>query len=260
MNTTMNRPWLDVSVGSETRRAVLDAGLTVVGGPEGGIPLPEAGGDRLHVWDSPPKMVFVGAAESPRVNGASCNEADLKAGDVIEWAGARLEFGESGTRAVLEEIPVEAEALPAAGEGWAGADPTAWTYLKAGMLVEMGAADRGATRRWQQAVSRGEFDPAACSREILALSSKAAAAEPRILERSGRLLRDLLMSPLTRGAHGTGRRVREATKGGAAFLIAQAVALGIYTLILVTLIVLARLKWDFSVDHLADTILDIFRG
>ena len=57
--------------------------------------------------------------------------------------------------------------------------------------------------------------------------------ESRLLDRSGRLLRDFLMAPLTRGARGAGRKVRMATKRGVAWVVAQFVVVAIYTVILV---------------------------
>src|SRR5688572_23440708 len=51
---------LEVDEGGAVRRETLASGLTRVGGQGCEITLARAGADQLHVWDAPPKLVFVG--------------------------------------------------------------------------------------------------------------------------------------------------------------------------------------------------------
>lgn len=256
----MAKAWFDVTKGGAPRREVLEDGLTVIGGEDGGIPIPASGADRLHVWSEPPKLIFVGQGEGPRVNGLPVQEAELRSGDRIEWAGAELVYGEPEKVAALEEVPIPPP-MPASSAATApadlGLDQDAWDRVKAGILVEVGLADRGAAKRWQEAVKRNEFDPTACAREILS-RSQVPLGDPKVRDRAGRLERDLLMQPLLRGVQGASRRVRTQAKGGAAFLISQAMAIGVYTVLVVVAAILARMQWDWSFDEHIDSVLGIF--
>jgi len=131
-----------------------------------------------------------------------------------------------------------------------------WRRLQAGILVERGLADRREARRWQEAVQRGEFDPDACARDIVA-NSGIDDDDERVIDRTARLQRDLLMTPLQRGTRGAGRRFRGATRGGLAFLLSQAMALLVYTMVLLIVILLARMQRDFSLDGMLDTVLEV---
>ena len=57
--------WLDISDALGTRREVLRDGLTRIGGGDAEIPLAGSGTDQLHVWDDPPRMLFIGAGSRP---------------------------------------------------------------------------------------------------------------------------------------------------------------------------------------------------
>jgi len=127
----------------------------------------------------------------------------------------------------------------------------AWQRMRAGLLVELGIADRGATKRWQESVLAGEFDADACARDILGKSG-VPGDDPRVLERTSRLERDLLMMPLQRGIKGASRRARGAARGGAAFLLANLIAILVYTLILVAIVMLLRVNNGFSLDGMID--------
>src|SRR5262245_57884048 len=81
---------LEVEEGGTVRREPLAPGLTRVGGPGCEVTLARAGADQLHVWDDPPKLVFVGKGERPRVEGQSVDEIALGGGERVEWMGARL--------------------------------------------------------------------------------------------------------------------------------------------------------------------------
>ena len=132
----------------------------------------------------------------------------------------------------------------------------AWRRLQAGLLVERGLANRKEARRWQEAVQRGEFDPDACARDIVGESADAL-DDPRLLERAAILQRDLLMTPLQRGLRGAGRRARGATRSSFAFLIAQGMALFVYTLVILIILLLARMQQGLSLDGVLDRILEV---
>jgi hypothetical protein len=271
--------WLDVAVGETSRRYELKSGLTSVGA-RGDVPIEAEGGDQLHFWDQPAKLVFVGRGAQPLVNGRPCDEADLSPGDAVEWAGARLVYGREGGAAQLRELdlgalagaalapapapsvaaqPPAAQVVPLAPTGLHPSEEQAWWRLKAGMLVELGLADRGAARRWQDAVVRGEFEPDSCARDLLGTSTLSP-ADPRLAERSARLLRDLLMAPVTRGVQGAGRRARTAARSGAAFLLAQGIVIALYSALLVLALLILRLRWGWSVDGFLDGIRGLFGG
>ena len=85
----------------------------------------------------------------------------------------------------------------------------AWRRLMAGMLVEQGLGDKDVSKRWQAMVKSGDFDPDRFAEELLAASNlERADVESKLLTRSTRLERDLLMTPLLRGVSGASRKVR----------------------------------------------------
>ena len=153
----------------------------------------------------------------------------------------------------MREAPLEpidpGETPPGAGGG-----PPNWLRIKAGLSVELGLADRGAARRAQEAVAAGEFDVDREARELLA-SAPLADGDPRLSERSARLARDLMMAPLQRGARGAGRRVRRATRRGAAWVVTQFLVLGALLAIFVLALLAVRYGWGVSVDELLDRVL-----
>ncbi|MCZ6596987.1 MAG: hypothetical protein O7B99_05060 [Planctomycetota bacterium] len=249
--------WLDITEEGGSRRVALSSGLTRIGAG-GDIPLAAAGTDQIHVWDEPPRAIFVGEGVQPTHNGSGLEEATLRPGDRIEWHGVLFVYGGDAAaqdQAVLEEISVAAPAPQpaalgatpvAAPAGMSAGEERVWKRLQAGMLVELDLADRVTAKRWQDAVMRGEFDPDRCASDILARSG-ARPDEPKILERSGRLLRDLLMQPLLRGSRGASRRAREVSKRGLAMVISQGTAFLIYTLIVLAIFLALRIRgMDFN--------------
>jgi hypothetical protein len=241
------------------------------------VVLAGAPGGELHFWDEPPKLVFVGAAGRPRLNGVEVGEAPLAAGDRIEWGEVRLRYQESAAPVLVEEpvtpqppgawvapppaapiaapVPAPAPAPPphAVPGGAAGAADRAWARVQAGMAVELGLADRRGAARWQEAVVRREFDADACARDLLA-GGTVGADDPRLLDRAGRLLRDFLMTSATRGIRGASRRARTQVRSGAAMIVAQAITIGIYTALLLVIMLLCRIKWGWSYDLLFDRV------
>ena len=239
----MSGNWLEITDAKGTRREPLREGLTRVGSGTAEIHLDGVAGDQLHVWNRPPRAVFVGEGTPPQKDGAPFEEIALRSGDEIRWAGATLRYtGEAApaTPASLEELPVEAATtskpstpdVPGSPAGSRGEHERIWRRLVAGMMVELDMTDRSLVKRWQRRVVDGEFEVDRCARELFEAGTPRM-DELRLLERSGRLLRDFLMAPLARGARGAGRRARRATKSGMAFLVAQLIAIGVYSLILV---------------------------
>ena len=259
----MAHAWLELGGG---QRHELKHGLNTLGGPHGEISVEGSGSDSLHLWDDPPRLVFAGKGPLPRVNGRAVEEVELQPGDTIEWHARAFVLGIDEDRASLEPIPVDPPvearaASPAAPDRAAFAQLPAWRRLKAGMLVELDLADRELARRWQNAVRQGDFDPDACARDLLGATgdrSGVSDEDPRLMERSGRLLRDLLMAPVLRGMRGAGRRAREAARGGLAFFVAQFLVLSIYSLLVLVALLLLRVRWNASIDGFLDNIRGLF--
>lgn len=258
--------WIDVTAGSNKERHLLERDLLRVGPLGCEVLRPGTGGDELQFWSEPPRAVLVGSKTTPLVNGRAFVETDLHDGDSIQWCGAVIVYGTD--RMVIEELPAELpDAAPPATTAEPGAAPAvadesgsrAWRRLRAGLLVELGLAGKKEAKRWQEAVVRGEFDPDACAREVLAASS-VTADDPRVLERSARLERDLLMAPLQRGLRGASRKARGAARGGLAMVVSQAVAIGVYTLVLFVILLLLRVNNDFSMDSVIDGVLGLVSG
>jgi hypothetical protein len=117
-------------------------------------------------------------------------------------------------------------------QGLAAWELSAWSRLRAGMLVEQGNADKGLSKTWQDRVRSGDFDADRCTREILAVGAvRPAAEEAQALQRATRLERDLIMTPLLRGASGASRKVRRAAKSGVAAILSQFIVLGIFMIL-----------------------------
>ena len=277
----MGQGWIEWNEGGATRRVPLRAGLTLIGGRDADIDIPGTGEDQLHVWDDPPKVVLLGSGPLPSVGGRQGEELGLAPGDVIAWRGRELRYvvpaapaatgADPFAEAHVEPIELEPGADPGRRAGQAAAaaaglalgqplvpgfgksDSAAWSRIKAGLLVELGIADPQVARTWQAAIARGEFDVEVSTREILR-SSHFPESDPRLVQRAGRLARDLMMAPVQSGARGAGRRLRGAAKGGAAFVAAQFIVVGLYTLLLLAALLLARISWGWSIDAFLDRV------
>lgn len=248
----MIRAWLDEAGAA---RFELKAGLTMLGGARADLRV-ASGADSLHLWSQPPKLIFVGGGALPRVNGREVQEVDLRHSDRIEWCGRVWTFGFDDGQAQLEELSPERPTVATGARGAADgrADPT-WRRLKAGLVAELALADRAVTRRWQDAVARGEFDSEAASRELLAAASTVADDDPRLLERSTRLMRDLLMSSVTRSPM---RAMRRGARSGLAFLVAQVLILALFCLLFLAALLLLRTRFGHSIDAFLDRIVNAF--
>ena len=250
--------WIEITDSEGTRRALLRDGLTRVGGG-GEVGLAGTGDDQLHFWDEPLRVVFVGAGAPPVSGGATFEERSLSVGDAVQWNGATLRVVDGATEeAVLQEIapvsPVPVAAVPQPPLAIPEEDPVI-------ARVRAGPARRPGTQR------SGGSSNAGRSRSSTGPSTRTCAptrsrprrvssevGDGRMRERAGRLLRDFLMASTMQGARGAGRRVRQATRGGVAFFLAQGFALLVYSLIVLVAMLLMRVK-DFSFDELLDRFL-----
>ena len=254
---------LQLKRGSNTQEVSLQAGLTRIG-PKGGRGIDvgiEGAEGELHVWDTPPKVVRVQGDEALIASGESIDELLLEDGSEFVWSGVKFKLVELPP--VLEEIEEPATAA-AVGSAGAGARPVlsddpavqqAWERVAAGLLVETGLADKKIAKRWQAAVVQHEWDADACAREILGASG-AQLASPRLVERAGRLERDLVMASFQRGIRGASRRARGAARNGMAFFVANVVAIGVYSAIILALLILARVSYEISLDGIIDRMVD----
>ncbi|MEQ1894513.1 MAG: hypothetical protein ABL998_18390 [Planctomycetota bacterium] len=252
----MSGGWLELHSAAGVRREVLRAGLTRVGGGSAEIPVAGVGADQLWLWDRPPRARFEGRGDAPRLNGEVLGEHALTPGDRIDWAGVTLVFGGAAAdapQATLEELveptpTVTGESSPSDGERLA-------LRVRAGIACELELAERTPLKRWQEAVLAERFEPDACARELLA-TTFTREAEQRMLERSGTLLRDFLMSSYLRGAQGAGRKLRGGLRNVLAFLLAQLIALAVFTLIVVAILLVLRVKGE-SLDRWLDRVIDL---
>jgi hypothetical protein len=67
------------------------------------------------------------------------------------------------------------------------------------------------------------------------------------------------MAPVQRGVRGAGRKMRTAARGGLAFLLAQAVAIVVYSLLVLAALLVTRSGSGRSIDAILDSILDLIR-
>jgi len=245
--------WLELRDGHETRNVPIAGSLTKIGGQSPDVSMQGLPQGELHVWSDPPKVVLVAGQAALAVNGVDCREALIADGDRIDWGEVRFHFRRKESAPVLEEIavsaPPAAPAVPAPGSGG-----SSWTRVRAGMMVELGLAEKGAVRSWQESVMRGEFSPDACARD-LSVGSDLDGEDPRLLERSGRLLRDFLMASTMSGAGGARRKARQAGKKGAAIFVSQLFVIIVYTLIILVVMALLHAKWpETFFDPLFDSL------
>lgn len=264
----MNEATLTVQSSGTSHSAPLRPGLTRIGAEaDRGIHVvvPGAQGE-LHLWDDPHKVVRVRGDAPLTVGGQVVEEFLLDHGATFEWCGARFEFDLGG--AVLEEIeepapaaappqvsPSATAASPSATPGLAPEQLRAYERLAAGVLVDVGLADKGVVKRWQSAVVQQEWDADAAARAILA-GSPGATGDPKFLERAGRLERDLLMASFQRGIKGASRRMRGAARNTTAFFVANVIAISVYSAIILALLILARVKYEWDLNGIIDRMVD----
>jgi hypothetical protein len=252
---SMADSWLEFVDGLETRRVPLAGMLTRIGGAAPDVEIKEVPAGEIHVWSDPPKVVMVAGDAPLLVNGGSAEGGLLADGDNVQWGDVRFRFLRVASAPLLEEIPVQAPAMTTAVAESDGGGP-AWSRVRAGMMVELGAADAGAVSRWQEAVRRGDFAPDACARDLYA-GTGVENDDPRLIERSSRLLKDFLMSSTMAGRGGVRRRARQAGKKGAAIFISQILFLIVNVLIIAVSALIVRARWpEVSFDAFFDSILN----
>ena len=261
----MSGPNLEIKAGGRTRTVPLQAGLTRIAGPGArgvDVEIDGAAGE-LHLWDSPPKVVRVRGEDALVASGAMVEELDLADGIGFAWCGARFRFrGE----AVLEEIAVSESGAPGGGAampaaGFEGTDAILFKRVAAGLLVETGLADKKTAKRWQTAVLEQRWDADACAEEILSHpGARAALSDPKMLNRADRLERDFLMASLQRGIRGASRRVRGAARNTTAFFVANVIAILVYSAIIMALLIVARVGYDWSLDGIIDRMAAVLPG
>ncbi len=278
----MNEATLTIQSSGNTRSVALRPGLTRIGSEEArGIHVGIAGAEgELHLWDDPHKVVRVSGSEPITVGGQQVEEFALDHGAGFDWCGAHFELDLGST--VLEEIqaapapapaplagpvagpvaepvagPVaEPVAEPVAGaRGLGPSEAQAFERIAAGVLVDVGLADKAVVKRWQAAVLAQEWDADAAARAILA-SSAGGMSDPKFLARAARLERDLVMSSYQRGIKGASRRVRGAAKNSTAFFVANVVAISVYSAIILALLILARVSYGWDLNGIIDRMVD----
>jgi hypothetical protein len=245
--------WLDIRGPEGTRREVLREGVTRLGGPGADIVIPGVGADQLHVWNRPPRVLFLGSGARPLADTTAFDDRLLKPGDAFEWAGHRFLYGgeaASEHQASLEELP---SAQPVASVAPAGSEARLLARLRAGLACDLALVDGAAAKRWREAVQAGRFDADLCARELLA-RPLGAEAEQRLLERAGTLQRDFLMAPLLSGPAAARRKLRESSRGLVAFLLTQGLALVIFTMLIAAALLVLRGQGR-SIDSYLDRLL-----
>lgn len=226
--------------GAVVDRIALGPGRTVVGGASAERPLPGLATGELHIWADEHRLECAPGSAEVRVAGEHLRACALADGVEFEWAGFTLRYQ---VEALLDEVD-------ASDDG-----SRAWRRLKAGLLVELGKADRRAAKRWQDAVVAGEFDPDRAADEILA-ATPVGDDEPAFLERSARLQRDLIMQPALRGVRGAARGVRRAGRNLVASLLVQSFVVLVLALVFGLGLLLARYQ-GFELDELLDRVLSV---
>ena len=255
----MQEAWLDVHQGGQTNRYAFSGVRTRVGGEGCDVVLAETPGvpassSELHIWMSPPRVVYIGRGDPPLLDGRVLEQAPLESGSSLQWRGAVLVFGQGAS--VLEEL--EEDLGQDASDGAAGAIPDEVAgRIRSGLLADLNLTDKQAVKRWRAAVIASEFDSAACARELLA-GEQVPPGDTRMLERATRLQRDLLMSAHQRGVKGVRRKARAATRTGAAYVLANLIAILIYTLVVLAVMLLVRVEYGTSFDGFIDRILGVF--
>ncbi|MEZ6004176.1 MAG: hypothetical protein R3F17_13925 [Planctomycetota bacterium] len=130
--------------------------------------------------------------------------------------------------------------------------------LLAGLCVEQKLADKQAVKRWQDAVVQGSFDPDACADEILASAETGIASSPTLLGRAAGLERDFLMMSRQTGIRGATRAARKTGRTFMAYLVANLIAIGAYSLVVGALLILLRYHYGWSYDGFIDRMVKFF--
>lgn len=265
----MRPPYLEIEDPSGQRRAEL-VGALHLAADGGDLPLPAAGPGLLRLTPGnaewlPTSSAGGADAAPPRINGTPWSgPRRLAEGDRIEWGAVRLVYHTGaapapGTgKAQLEELEIESLPAAAAPGVRRTARERAWRRVWSGLLVEQQLVASTAARAVQEEVRRGEFDADEAADRVLEAERKAE-ADQRVLDRTRALQRDLVMAPLNTDAHRAVRKVRNRASSGLAYLTAQFITLGVYSLLILIGLVLLRHR-GLDLDGFLDGILGIFGG
>lgn len=212
----------------------------------GGAVLEEIGG---QVQPAPVAASGMAPAPAP---GAAPTPAAYASPAALPGAAAAPSSVPSVPSGAVPSGAMPSGAMPS-GEVPSGAAGVAWARVRAGLIVDLGLADKRVVKGWQESVSRGDFAPDACARDV-ASGLSVDGDDRRLVERSGRLLRDFLMASTMAGSGGAKRKARQAGKRGAAMLISQLIVSGMHLLLILAVLFILRAKWgeEFQLQGLFD--------
>lgn len=233
-----------LSPGQPVRRIEARATGCTLGDPGSEHPLSGVSEGRLELFGPPWRVRVVRGAAALEAGGRPAVEAALEAGHSVRWGDFEIEL-----EMELEPLgEVAATAVPAGRSS--PAEPAAWRWLKAGLAVELGLADRSAAKDVQASVRAGQFSAEKAAAQLLA-KSPVADDDGRLLARASLLTRDLVMAPTLRGTGAAARAGRGCVRGFLAFSVVQLAGLALFTLLVLAL--LLGLRWQgTSLDAHAD--------
>ena len=222
MHGAVARTWIETTGPDGGRRLELSGRTLRVGAGAADLQVAVPADEWLELGGVPPRLVLHGAGPAPLINGRALRELALAHGDRIEWGGTVLVFRSEDPSQGLQ---------PLVAPSGAQLDALVAARLQAGILCELELVDRAPSRRWQDAVVAGAFEPDAAARELLAAAHA--------------------------GARGAGRRARHAARSLAAALVAQLLVVVVLLTLGIVALVVVRLRWGFSVDGWLDRVIDI---
>ena len=252
-----------LSRGQLARRIEARSPGCTLGDPGSGNPLPGAsgGGGRLELLGPPWRLRVVQGATALVVGGRAVVETPLEPGQPVGWGEWELEL-----ELELEPLPTSAGEAPGAGAAIGArtplsdeaGEPAAWRWLKAGLAVELGLADRASTKEVQESVRAGQFSAERAAARVLG-AAPIADDDGRLLARASVLTRDLVMAPTLRGAGRAARAGRGCVRGFLAFSLVQLAGFVLFTLLVLALFL--GLRWQgTSLDAHADRLLGWIPG
>jgi len=223
-----------------------------IGAPGSDRELAGVGAGRLEVHGPPWRVERTPGSAELEQDGRRLGALALAQGTRFGWAGWQFEFRADGDAVGAGERSSASGASPA--PVLSPAEPRAWRWLKAGVAIEQGLCDRSAAKTVQESVRAGTFDPDGAADRVLD-SAPLEDFDPRLEQRSARLLRDLAMAPTLRGTGKVARAGRGCFRGFAAFALVQLVGLVVFVVLVLALFL--GLRWQGrSLDAHADRILD----
>lgn len=242
-----------LSPGQPVRRIEVRSTGCTLGDPGSDNPLPGVSEGRLELTGPPWRLRVVRGAAALEAGGRPAVEAALDAGQAVRWGDFELEL-----ELELEPLGEGEVAMAAAAHRSSAAEPTAWRWLKAGLAVELGLADRSEAKDVQASVRAGQFSAEKAADQLLAKGT-IADDDGRLLARASVLTRDLVMAPTMRGTGAAARAGRGCVRGFLAFSVVQLAGFVLFTLLVLAL--LLGLRWQgTSLDAHADRLLGWIPG